>query len=60
MAETIRTTSICLTKEMLTQIEWLKNRYGEGNSRIVSRALDMLYREQMKISQSNPSFPVSE
>lgn len=47
MADTIKTTSICFTKEMLSQLEWLKEKYGENTSRVISRALDMLYREEI-------------
>jgi hypothetical protein len=48
MADIVKTSSVCFTKEMLAQLEWLKIYYGENTSRVISRALDVLYRDQIK------------
>ncbi len=35
--------TICLSRETLRQVEELEEAFGESRSRVISRALDLLY-----------------
>ncbi len=43
--------TICLSRETLRQVEELEESFGESRSRVISRALDLLYAKHQQTAK---------